>query len=97
MNFVEKNATIFTKFIQYLNDKSLSLVIRDARDDGRKALKILGEHYLSKGKPEVISLYTELTSLRRFESESITDYIIWAENMKEAGEVISDRFQLPWF
>ena len=49
----------------------------------------------SKGKPKVISLYTELTSLRRLESKSITDYIIRAENisntLKEADEVISDE------
>ena len=94
MEFVEKNATVFTKIIQYLDDKSLSLVIRNARDNRRKALKILREHYLSKGKPEVISLYTELTSLW-LESESITDYIIRIETiskaLKEAGEVISNR------
>ena len=29
MDFVEKNATVFTVLIQYLDDKSLSLVIRD--------------------------------------------------------------------
>ena len=78
-----------------MDDKSLSLVIRDARDNGRKALIILREHYLSKGKPKVISLYTELTSFRRLESQSITDYIIRAENvsnaLKEAGEVINNR------
>ena len=55
---------------------------------------MLREHYLSQGKPKVICLYTELTSLRRFESESTTDYIIRTENifnaLKEAGEVISN-------
>ena len=61
---VEKNATVFAELIQYLGDKSLSLVVRDAQDNSRKALK---EHYLSKGKLKVISLYTELTSLRRLE------------------------------
>ena len=49
---------------------------------------------MSKGKLKVISLYTEQTSLRRLESESITDNIIRTENIfnapKEAGEVISD-------
>ena len=64
----EKNATVFARLIQYLDNKSLSLVIRNAQDNGRKALTILREHYLSKGKPKVISLYTELTSLRRLES-----------------------------
>ena len=56
MDFVEKNATVFAELIQYLDDKSLLLVIRDARDNERKALTILREHYLSKGKPKVISL-----------------------------------------
>ena len=93
MDFVEKNATVFAELIHYLDDKSLS-VIKDGRDNERKALTILREHYLSKGKLKVISHYTELTSLRRWESESITDFIIRAENisnaLKDPGEVISD-------
>ena len=79
MDFVEKNAIVFAELIQYLDDKSLSLVIRDAWDNGRKALTIFREHYLSKGKPKVIFLYTELTSLRRLESESIADFLIRTE------------------
>ena len=42
----------------------------------------------------MISVYTELTSLKRLESESITDDIIRAENIsnsiKEAGEVFNE-------
>ena len=95
IDFVEKNATAFVKLIQHLDDKSVSLAIRDAQDNGRKALTVLREHYLSKGKLKVISLYTDLTSLRRLESESITDYIIRTENisnaLKEAEEVISNE------
>ena len=49
-----------------MDDCSLSLVMKDACDDGRKALKILREHYAGKGKPRVTSLYT--------------DYVIKAEN-----------------
>ena len=56
---------------------------------------ILREHYLLKGKPKVISRYTKLTSLKRLESEFITNYIIRAENisnpLKEPGEVMSNR------
>ena len=66
IDFAEKNATVFAELIQYLDDKSLSLVTRDAHDNGRKALTILREH-LSKWKPKIISLYTELTSLRKLE------------------------------
>ena len=74
MDFIEKNATIFAKLIQYLNDKSLSLVIREAQDNGRKALRILREHYLLKGKLKVIFIRVENLS----------------NVLKEAGEVISD-------
>ena len=62
MDFVKKNATILAEFIQYFDDKSLSLVIRDAQDTGRKVLTILREYYLLKRKPKVIALYTELIS-----------------------------------
>ena len=94
MDFLEKNATIFGELIQCLDDRSLSSVMKDTKDNGQKTFGILREHYLLKQKPKVISLYTELTSLKRLESESITNYIIRAENicnsLKEAGEVISD-------
>ena len=89
-----KNADAFAELIQYLDDRSLSLVIRDAANDGRKAFGILREHYLSKGKPRVISLYTELTSLKKLADESVTDYMLRAETaatlLKSAGETISD-------
>ena len=38
---VSKNIDAFAQLIQCLDDQSLSLVMRDAKDDGRKALKIL--------------------------------------------------------
>lgn len=75
----EKNEEAYAELIQVLDDKSLSLIMREAADDGRKALKILREHYAGKGKPRVISLYTELTSLQKAADESVTDYIIRAE------------------
>lgn len=52
--------------------------MRNAADDGRKALKILQDHYASDGKPRIKALYTELTSLKMSE-ETVTDYIIRAE------------------
>ena len=90
----EKNAEAFAKLVQCLDDRSLSLVLQDAKDKGRDALKILREHYLSKRKPRIISLYTELTSLKKTDEESVTDYIICAEtaatSLKSAGETISE-------
>ena len=68
--------------------------MRDAKNDGRKALGILREHYLGKGKPRIISLYSELTSLKMDEHERVTDYVIRAETaatcLKTTGENISD-------
>ena len=38
---VAKNEEVFMELIQFLDDKSLALIMRDAQDDGSKALKIL--------------------------------------------------------
>ena len=66
----------------------------DAKDDGRKALQILREHYTSSGKPKAIALYTELTSLKLQANEEVTDYMIRAEtaaaSLRRAGEVVSE-------
>ncbi|CAL4095811.1 unnamed protein product, partial [Meganyctiphanes norvegica] len=90
----EKNAQVFAELVQLLDDTSLSLVIRDARDKGKEALMILRDHYLGSSKPRIISLYTELTSLKMAGNEKVTDYMIRAEtasaSLKAAGETISD-------
>ena len=52
--------------------------MHDAKDDGKKALQILKEHYMKQGKPKVIALYTELTTLEKRREESTTDYVIRA-------------------
>ena len=46
----EKNAEAYAELIQFLDDKSLSLVMRDAADDGREALQILRNYYQGRGK-----------------------------------------------
>ena len=89
-----KNAEAYSELILYIDNRSLSLVMRDANNDGRKAMKILKEHYMGKGKPRILTLWCELTSLTKGKEESLTDYIIGAENaasaLRTAGEVVSD-------
>ena len=88
-----KNEEAFAEIVQFLDDHSLSLVMRDASDNGRKAISILREHYQSTGKPRVISLYTTLTSLQKGR-DSVTDYVIRAESvvnaLRNAGQVIEE-------
>jgi hypothetical protein len=90
----EDNATAFAELIQFMDDKSLSLIIRDAKDDGKKSLQILRNHYIGDSKPRILSLYTVLTSLKLENGEELTDYIIRAERasaaLKNAGETVSD-------
>ena len=91
---ISKNELAFAEICQYLDETSLSLVMRDARDDGRKALQILREHYAGRSKPRIITLYTQLTSLVKDKNESITDYVLRAEKastaLNAAGENVSD-------
>ena len=53
----EKNEQAFAELIQFLDERSFSLVMRDTRDDGREAFRILREHYAGSGKPRIITLY----------------------------------------
>jgi len=89
-----RNARIFAELTLCLDDKSLTLVIRDARDKGLEALKILREHYLGSSKPRIISLYSELMSMKKSDSETATEYMLRAETtataLKNAKENISD-------
>lgn len=89
-----KNADCYAELIRLIDDKSLSLVRHEAADDGRKALRILKEHYSGKSKPRIINMDTSLTQLRMADNESVTDYLIKAENLitalRDTGETMSD-------
>ena len=88
-----RNADGFAELVQCLDDHSLSLIIREAKDDGKKALSVLRDRCKRK-KPRITSLYTQLTSLKKGENKSTTDYVIREETaatkLKAAEEVISD-------
>lgn len=94
----EKNGQAYAELVQVLDNKSLSLIMREAAADGRKALRILREHYAGKGKPRVVSLYCELSALHMQSNETVTDYIVRAETifaaLSRADEVISDGLQV---
>ena len=88
------NANAYSELVQFLDDTSLQLIMRDAKNDGRKALGALRKHYRSNSKPKIIALYTELTSLVMTAGKSCTEFVLRAETsssaLKSAGETISD-------
>ena len=84
----------YAQLVQFLDSKSLNLVMHDAKDDGRKALEILRRHYAGTGKQRIISMYTTLCSLTKLPNEDLTDYIIKCEQtatqLRSAGKIIED-------
>ena len=93
MKHIERNKDTYAELIQFLNDKSLSLIMREASDNRREALAILRDHSTGKRKPSIISFYTELTSVKREPNESVTDYIRTEATLtgpRNARESLSD-------
>ena len=72
----DKLGEAFVELVQFVDDRSLSLIICDAKEDGRKALQTLRDHYSGRCKPRIIALYTELTTLKMGENETVTDHMI---------------------
>ena len=95
---VGKNARCYAELVNLIDDKSLALVMREAADDGKKAVGILRQHYAGVSKPRIIALYTELTTLTKNDTETVTDYIIRAEksmtSLRSAKETVSDGLMI---
>ena len=89
----DRREECYAELIQFLDERSLHLVMRDGKDDGRKALQILRQHYAGQSEQRIMSLYSALTALKMTTNEDITGYIIRAENaatsLKTVGEIIT--------
>ena len=98
---VQKNKRAFSELVQVLDEKSLQLIMNDAKSDGRKSLKILRSHYASIEKPRILQLYEELTTIHMTGNEDVTDYLIRGEKaatgLRTAGEAISDNLLIAMF
>ena len=91
----EEREKLYCELVQYIDTTSLQLVMRDAIDDGTKAINILRDHYKGTSKPRILNMYTQLCSMQKLATETIIDYVIRVEslaaNLKFAGETISDE------
>ena len=63
-NIISQNQkeTGYAELVQLLDDRSLSLISRDARDDGRAAIGILRNHYAGTSECRIMSLITRLAT-----------------------------------
>ena len=84
----------FSELVQFLDSRSLQLIMRDGKDNGREAMRILRDHYAGRGKQRIVSLYKTLCNLKMLDGMDLTDYILKGETvaagLKSAGEIISD-------
>ena len=81
---VAENEKAYSELVLLLDSSSLSMVMTDAADDGREALRILRAHYRGTSKPRILTLYTNLCNLKYIPDSqglSLTDYISRAERL----------------
>ena len=85
--------TIWVDLVQVLDRKTLMLVRRDCKGDGRAAWLMIAEHFKSTERPRVLTLMSRLTNLKLEETEDVGDYLIRAEEIEadlhDAGEEIT--------
>ncbi|XP_028332189.1 uncharacterized protein LOC114481503 [Gouania willdenowi] len=89
-----KKADCYAELIRLIDYNSFLLIKHEAAGDGRKALKMLREHYSKKSIPAIVNLYTSLIKLKMTEYEGVTEFLSRAENviaaLRDAGETPSD-------
>ncbi|KAL6461078.1 hypothetical protein MHYP_G00310440 [Metynnis hypsauchen] len=94
----ELNADAYCALAPLLDNVSLGLIFRDTENKGRESLQVLREHYIGRGRPRIVSLYITLTSLKKADTETVTEYIIRAEQiftaLRGAGEAPSEGLMM---
>ena len=70
-----KNLYLYHLIVQCLDDDPLQLVACQAKNDGRKAYKLLGEKYLGNFNARKICALNELALLKQGKNETISTYI----------------------
>ena len=89
-----KNEKAYAELILGLDVTFLSIIMNDAKNDGRRALKLLRAHYRGSGNPRILTLYSNRCNLKYDDEDDLTVYISRAErlasNPKAAQETISD-------
>lgn len=89
-----KNELAYAEMCGCLDDKTLTLILYESPDDGKKSLEILRRHFESEEKPRIVGLYTELTNVLMANGEELADYLARVEKivaaLNRAKETLSD-------
>ena len=90
----ETKVTIWCELVQFIDRESLSMLRHDCKNDGPKAWIELKNRFKSSAKPRIMTLMTQLTSLKLGPSESMETYLNRAReisyNLSEVQEPVSD-------
>ena len=85
---------IWYELVQCLDKKSV-LFLRPYKGKGSEAWSVLCQRFKSFERPRLQKLISDLTNLRKYNNESIVDYITRAEDMQlylsEVDESISEK------
>lgn len=89
-----KNELAYAELCGCLDDKTQTLILYEAPDDGKKSLEILRHQFESEEKPRIVGLYTELTNVLMADGEELADYLARVEKivaaLNRAKETLSD-------
>ncbi|KAF7214567.1 putative LOC107376767-like protein [Nothobranchius furzeri] len=92
--FGRKNELAYAELCGCLDDKTPTLILYEAPDDGKKSLEILRHHFESEEKPQIFGLYTELNNVQMANGEELADYLARVEKivdaLNRAKETLSD-------
>ena len=71
----EDTIIIWCELVQFLDKASLIMLRHDCKNDGPKAWKELNERFKSAAKPRIMTLMTQLTSLKLGPDETMESYL----------------------
>ena len=66
-----KNEIAYSELVMLLDEKSLSMIMNDATDEGRKALAILRDHYKGSDYSETLKSWKSTTVSQNSEEDTV--------------------------
>ena len=88
----EANEGLYNFFIETLDKKTGKLIIREAKDDGYKALRVIKDHHVGCVKNNGMLALFELVTIAMKPDQTLTDYQIKLKELN--AEVKESKFTM---